>query len=118
MNMEYNRPTKWIELIDTYSKKISLYYRGWNNLTGQNISKVLLIRYLDNFQLTILSRFKKKQTEKTQILRTKVIYIESSPMTKGKNRQGKMMYLSKYMAIYQNSQLHKNVIILITLFYF
>ena len=32
-------------------------------------------------------------------------------MTKGKNRQGKMMYLSKYMAIYQNSQLHKNVII-------
>ena len=56
MNMEYNRPIKWIEWIDTYSNKMSLYYRGWHNFTGENISKVLLFRYLDNFQWTVLSR--------------------------------------------------------------
>ena len=57
MNMNYNRPIKWIEWVDTYSKKMSLYYRGWNNFTVKNISKVLLIRYLDNVQWTILLRF-------------------------------------------------------------
>lgn len=50
MSVEYISPIRWTEWTDTYSKEMGLYYRRRYIPAYWNISKQVLIRYLDNFQ--------------------------------------------------------------------